>query len=221
MISAALKALSDVLSPPFRKVLWKSLGLTILLLVGLWVVIEVVVDSLTLLPWAWANTIITVVAGLGLIALAILLIAPVTALFAGLFLDGVAEMVERKHYPNDPVGRELPLSKAIITALQFGLLVLAINLLLLPTLFLGIGVLAALLANAYLLGREFFEMIAMRHMPVEEARLLRRENSHRVLAAGFIPALLALVPLANLIVPLFATAYMVHIYKQIRKRGSL
>ena len=220
MISAALKALSDVLSPPFRAVLWKSLGLTVLLLVILWIVIEVVVDSLALAPWAWANTMITVITGLGLIALAVILIAPVTALFAGLFLDGIAELVERKHYPNDPVGRELSTGRAIITAIQFGLLVLVINLLLLPTFLLGIGVAAALLANAYLLGREFFEMIAMRHMPVEEARLLRRENSHRVLAAGFIPALLAIIPIVNLVVPLFSTAYMVHIYKRIVRRQA-
>lgn len=221
MIGAALKALSDVLSPPFRAVLWKSLGLTLVLLASLWIIIEIIVDSLALAPWAWANTVITVVTGLGLIALAILLIAPVTALFAGLFLDRVAEMVERKHYPGDPVGRELPLRKAIPIAIQFGLLVLAVNILLLPTLLLGIGVIAALLANAYLIGREFFEMAAMRHMPAEDARMLRRENAHRVLAAGFIPAALALIPLANLVVPLFATSYMVHIYKRISKRASL
>jgi CysZ protein len=219
MISAALKALSDVLSPPFRSVLWKSLGLTLLLLVAAWVALELVVDSLTLLPWAWANTVITIVAGLGLVAAAILLIAPVTAIFAGFFLDGVALQVERKHYPHDPEGRELPMGRAIVIAIRFGLLVLAVNIMLLPTLFLGIGLIAALLANAYLLGREYFEMIAMRHMPVAEARELRRENAHRVLAAGFIPALLALIPLANLLVPLFSTAYMVHIYKKIAGRA--
>lgn len=218
MISAALKALSDVLSPPFRTVLWKSLGLTLLLLAGVWIALELVVDSLTLLPWAWANTVITVVAGLGLVALAILMIAPVTAIFAGFFLDGVALLVERKHYPHDPQGQELPLRRAVLIAVQFGLLVLLINILLLPTLLLGIGLFAALLANAYLLGREFFEMIAMRHMAVEEARELRRANAHRVLAAGFIPAGLALIPIVNLIVPLFSTAYMVHIYKQIAAR---
>src|SRR5690606_20496526 len=125
--------------------------------------------------------------------------------------DGVALQVERKHYPHDPEGRELPMGRAIVIAIRFGLLVLAVNIMLLPTLFLGIGLIAALLANAYLLGREYFEMIAMRHMPVAEARELRRENAHRVLAAGFIPALLALIPLANLLVPLFSTAYMVHI----------
>ena len=66
------------------------------------------------------------------------------------------------------------------------------------------------LANAYLLGREYFEMIAMRHMTPEEARRLRKENAPRVLAAGFIPALVALVPLVNVVVPIFSTIYFVH-----------
>jgi len=219
MISAALKALSDVLSPPFRAVLWKSLGLTVLLLAGLWIVLEVVISGLALAPWEWANTLITVAAGLGLFALAVLMISPVTAIFAGLFLDGIAAMVEVKHYPMDRTGQDLPFRQALFTGIQFGLLVLAINILLLPVIFLGVGIFAIILANAYLLGREYFEMIAMRHMPPPEAKQLRLENSPRVLAAGFVPALLALVPIVNLLVPLFATAYMVHIYKQISARS--
>lgn len=219
MINAALKAVSDVFSPPFRSVLWKSLGLTIALFIALWIGVEVVISSITLVPWPWLGTVITVVTGLGLFALAIVLIAPVTAIFAGLFLDQIAEVVERQHYPQDPPGRELPMTTAVATGIRFGLLVLAVNLLVLPTFLLGIGVLAMLMANAYLLGREFFEMIAMRHMPVAEAKRLRKELSPRVFAAGLIPAVFALVPLANLLMPLFATAYMVHIYKQISVGG--
>ena len=88
-------------------------------------------------------------------------------------------------------------------------------LLLLPTLFLGIGAVMMVIGNAYLLGREYFSMIAMRHMPVAEARDLRKRNAGRVLAAGLIPALLAVVPVINLFVPLFATSYFVHIYKKV------
>ncbi len=220
MIPAALKALSQMFSPPFRAVLWKSLGLTLALFVALWVVVQLIVSGLTLTPWPWVDTAIDVLTGLGLIVLMVVLIAPVAAMFAGLFLDEIAERVERVHYPSDPPGRDLPMWPAIAIGLQFAAVVLAVNLLVLPTFLFGIGVIAMLLANAYLLGREFFEMAAMRHMRVREAKRLRKDNAARVFAAGLIPAALALLPLANLLLPLFATAYMVHIYKRVAKADA-
>ena len=60
----------------------------------------------------------------------------------------------------------------------------------------------------------------MRHMPVEEARQLRQENSPQIFAAGFVPALLALVPIVNLVVPLFSTTYFIHIFKQLRRSSA-
>jgi CysZ protein len=58
-------------------------------------------------------------------------------------------------------------------------------------------------------------MVAMRHMPTDEARRLRKENAPRVFAAGVIPALLAVIPFVNIITPLFSTVYFVHIYKRV------
>lgn len=220
MIKAAFTALADVLSPDFRSVLFKAVGLALALLIAVIAGAVVLLDILKLAPWGWGNAVIEVVAGLGLTVLAFFMIPPVTAVFAGLYLDRIAGLVERKHYPQDAAGRELPMLKALLFGLQFGLLVLIVNLAVLPTLLFGIGAIALLIANAYLLSREYFEMAAMRHMPVEDAKLLRRENATQIFAAGFIPAVLALVPLANLTVPLFSTSYFVHIFKSL-KRSSV
>ncbi|MGE3874560.1 MAG: sulfate transporter family protein [Parvibaculaceae bacterium] len=220
MIKAAFAALADMLSPDFRSVLFKAIALAVLLLVAVIAGVVILLDMLKLAPWGWGNDIIEVAAGLGLAVLAFFMIAPVTALFAGLYLDHIARLVERKHYPQDPPGRELPMLKAVRLGVQFGLLVLIVNLAVLPMLFFGIGAIALLIANAYLLSREYFEMAAMRHMPVEEAKLLRRENAPQVFAAGFIPAVLALVPLVNLTVPLFSTSYFVHIFKRVKRSSA-
>ena len=220
MIKAAFTALADVLSPDFRSVLFKAVGLALALLIAVIAGAVVLLDILKLAPWGWGNAVIEVVAGLGLTVLAFFMIPPVTAVFAGLYLDRIAGLVERKHYPQDAAGRELPMLKALLFGLQFGLLVLIVNLAVLPTLLFGIGAIALLIANAYLLSREYFEMAAMRHMPVEDAKLLRRENATQIFAAGFIPAVLALVPLVNLTVPLFSTSYFVHIFKSL-KRSSV
>ena len=141
--------------------------------------------------------------------------APVTAIFAGLFLDTAADIVEIKHYPDQPKGNPPSAWSSALMGLQFGLLVLAVNILVLPTVFFGIGVAIMLTANAYLLGREYFTMVAMRHMPASHAARLRKANSGRVWAAGLIPAGLALVPFLNILVPLFSTSYFVHIFKRI------
>lgn len=219
MLSAALKALEDVLSPNFRGVLWKSLGLTVVLFVVIMFALQVVLQMLTLVPWPWLETVIEAATALGVLVVMFFLIAPVTAIFAGLFLDEIADLIERRDYPMDRPGKPLTFTKAFFIALQFGSLVLLVNLILLPTLFFGIGVVLMTLANAYFLGREYFGAVAMRHMSVRQANELRRENAGRVFAAGLIPAGLAVVPVVNIIVPLFATSYFVHIFKKVSSQS--
>lgn len=216
MFTAAFKALGDLFSPEFRSVLLKALGLTIALFIAVLVIVEVLLITLTSFSWAWADWALGLGTGLALLVAFFFLMSPVTAAFAGLFLDGIAEKVERRHYPGDPPGTPLPTSKAILTAIQFFIVVLVVNLAVLPTVLFGIGAVALVAANAYLLSREYFEMVAMRHLPIEDARILRRENGPAVFFAGLLPAVLSLVPFVNLAVPLYATSYFTHLFKQVR-----
>jgi CysZ protein len=140
MIKAAFTALADLVSPDFRSVLIKAIGLAVLLLIAVIAAAVVLIDMLRLAPWGWGNDIIEVAAGLGLAVLAFFMIPPVTALFAGLYLDHIARLVERKHYPQDPPGCELPALKAGLLGLRFGLLVLIVNLAVLPMLFFGVHI---------------------------------------------------------------------------------
>ena len=215
MLAAAFQAFEDVFSQEFRRVLWKSIGLTIALFIAILISLEVALSMLTAVPWPWLETVLAVATGLGVFASLFFLIAPVTAVFAGLFLDEIADVVEKRHYPADPPGKPLSTGKAVFIAIQFGALVLIVNLLLLPTLFFGIGAILMTVANAYFLGREYFSMIAMRHMPVREANRLRKASMGKIFAAGFIPAGLSMVPVLNILVPLFSTSYFVHIFKRI------
>ncbi|HLF21926.1 MAG TPA: EI24 domain-containing protein [Aestuariivirga sp.] len=220
MISAFFKALGDLLSAEFRSVLLKAIGLTLALFIALLVAVEIILSMLTLVPWPWAETILAVGTGLALAVAFFFLMAPVTAIFAGLFLDDIAQRVEARHYPQDVRGTPLTMARSLVIALRFAAVVLAVNLAILPLVFTGIGAAVLIAANAYLIGREYFEMVAMRHMPVEEARFLRKAYTPRIFAAGIIPALLSLVPLLNLAVPLFATSYFVHIFKQVRASSA-
>ncbi|MGH6925105.1 MAG: EI24 domain-containing protein, partial [Propylenella sp.] len=119
MLDAALLALRDILSPPFRAVLWKSLALTLGLLAALWLALEWLIAGWVTIPWPWLDTAFSILTGVGLVIGLGFLVAPVTALFAGLFLDTIAELVERTHYPADAAGRPLPFGRAITTAMRF------------------------------------------------------------------------------------------------------
>ncbi len=99
MIDAAILALRDILSPPFRGVLMKALALTVVLLAALWLLVEWLVAHYVVTPWPWLDAALAIMTGVGLIVGLGFLVAPVAALFAGLFLDDIAAIVERTHYP--------------------------------------------------------------------------------------------------------------------------
>jgi CysZ protein len=220
MIKAAYRALGDLTSPDFRSILWKAIGLTLLMFVAVFLAVQAAFWFLTLIPYPWAETLAAVGAGLALLVLFFFLMAPVTAMFAGLYLDDVAAKVEARHYPNQPLGKALTTFKAMRMSVQFGLLVLLVNILALPFVFTGFGAIVLVVINAYLLSREYFEMAAMRFMEPQDAKDFRKENGAAVFVAGFLPAVMSLIPILNLTVPLFSTSYFVHLFKQ-TKRSSL
>ena len=216
MLEAAALALRDILSPPFRTVLWKSLALTIGLLVVLWIVLEGLLAFVVALPYGWLDTAFSILTGIGLVVGLGFLVAPVTAAFAGLFLDDIAEVVERTHYPAEPIGRAVPLGRSLVLSLKFLGAVLAVNAVALPLVFLvGFGFVVFMVANAYLLSREYFQLAALRFHGEDVAKRLRARHSAKIFAAGLLIAGFLAVPILNLVGPLFATAFMVHLRRRI------
>jgi CysZ protein len=126
--------------------------------------------------------------------------------------------VERTHYPADPVGTALPLTRAVVEGTKTALLTILVYLLALPfLLFAGFGAVIFFFAAAYLLGREYFELVAMRHMPVREAKALRKKRSAMAFIAGLFIAAFVSIPIVNLATPLFGMAFMVHVYKRVTR----
>lgn len=217
MIQAALQAFRDIWTRPFRSVFWKSFGLAVLLLILLWVGVNGVLSAFLVLPYPWLETILAIVAGFGTVVALIFLVAPVSSLVAGLFLDDIAEVVESTHYPVDPPGRALPFMTGIGVSLRFTLLVVLVNLVVLVLLLLpGINLIAFLVANGYLLGREYFDLAALRYLPQEGVAELRAAKSGTVFVSGLVIAGFLAIPLLNLLTPLFATSFMVHLVKRMR-----
>ena len=221
MLTAAGQAFRGLFTPPFRAVLFKSVGFTIALLVLLIAALVWAFGYFVTLP-GWAETTIQWLGGGALVIGSIFLVPPASSLVAGLYLDAIAGAVERQHFPQDPPGRELPVAKSIGLALRFFFVVAAVNILALFLLLVpGVNLVAFYIGNGYLLGREYFEMAAMRHIPTAEARALRKANRGTVFLGGLIIAGLASVPILNFLTPLFATGFMVRMYKGLAARARI
>jgi CysZ protein len=223
LAGAISKTLSQLFSPPFRGVLWKSIGLTIALFIGFWIALQAASATFLaplLAEYSWAATALAWLLGAGLILGMGFLIAPVTSVFAGVFLDDIADEVEGRFYPDDPKGIPLRLSQSVgITARFFGLVLAANIIALILVLFLGLGVLVFFLLNGYLLGREYFQFAALRHCAIAEADQLQNRHGLEIFLAGLAIAVVLAIPVVNFLTPLFAGALMMHVYKGIQGKS--
>jgi CysZ protein len=231
MLDAAVKALSQMLSPPFRVILVKSAGLALIVIVLIGVGLHRVLVWLAGAGEAWAEGVLggnahttlvvlawvlSIAAGLGIVVGSIMLMPAVTALVGSFFVDDIALEVERTYYPNEPPGTPLPITRAAIEGVKIALLAVLVYLVALPfLLFAGAGIVIFFVATAYLLGRQYFELAAMRFHPVAEAKALRRANQSAAFTAGLFIAAFVSIPIVNLATPLFAMAMMVHVHKSV------
>ena len=216
MLQDSLDSLGDIASPPFRKVAAKSLALTTAVLVLAWFGFDRLLLSLVDVQPHWLAVIISLLVGLGLLLGLAFLAAPVSSLVAGFFLDEISAHVEREIDPLGAPGRTAPVGDAALAALRFAGLSLLVNIVALILLFFpGVGLVAWLGANGYLLGREYFELAAMRFRTAAEARAMRRERAWPVFSYGVLIAIFVAIPVVNLLTPLFATTLMVRLHKRL------
>ena len=134
----------------------------------------------------------------------------VTAM-AGSFLEPLADRLERRHYPSAPLPRQVPLREQIHSSLRVLLRGLGWNLVALPCYFIPVvNVIVYAGLNSFLLSREYFQVVAVRHVSLAEAKALYQANRGSLLRGGLVLAVLFVVPVVNLCAPLLATAWMVH-----------
>jgi CysZ protein len=231
MLDAAVKALSQILSPRMRSILWRSIGLALVLIVVLSIALQRLLSWLATSGEGWAEAmlgpgfqtplnilawVLSIAAGLGVVFGAVMLMPAITSLVASVFVDEVADEVEREHYPAERPGTALPLGLAMTEGVKTALLTILVYLIALPFVFIaGAGFLAFFIATAWLLGREYFELAAMRFRSPAEAKAMRKENAATVFTAGLVIAAFVSIPVVNLATPLFGMAFMVHMHKRL------
>ena len=147
---------------------------------------------------------------------AVFLMPAITSLVASVFVDDVADHVERAHYPAERPGTALPVGLAMTEGVKTAALTILVYLIALPFVFVaGAGFIAFFIATAWLLGREYFQLAAMRFRSPAEAKAMRKQNAAVVFTAGLIIAAFVSIPIVNLATPLFGMAFMVHMHKRL------
>lgn len=230
ILQAWILALRELADPRFRRVMWLGLALALALLFAMYALLLMVVDLFTQNPISLP--LVGELRGLGallspasllfMLMLSVFLMAPVASAFTGLFLDDVADQVERRHHPHLPPPRRTgPLESLIDSARYFGLLV-ALNLLGLVFFAFsgGIGMVAFWAINAALLAREYMTMIANRRLPPEWVARLRQEWRLRLWLAGMVMAVPLSIPGLNLVMPVLGAAAFTHLFHAIVAREA-
>src|ERR1700755_3698450 len=172
MLDAAVKALTQILSPPMRSILWRSIGMALVLITALAVGLQRLLSWFAVNGEAWLEAllgpgfhtsinvlswIISIAAGLGVVLGGIFLMPAVTSLVASVFVDDVAEHVEREHYPAECPGTALPVGLAMTEGVKTAALTILVYLIALPFVFVaGGGVFSVFLSPTPLLGVRYF-----------------------------------------------------------------
>ncbi|MGQ3487084.1 EI24 domain-containing protein [Roseovarius pacificus] len=230
IFTSFFKALSQIGDPRFRKVLWRGIGLTLLLLAGItallvWGVGWMVGDTVTLPLLGevqWVDNVISWAFVALMFVMSVFLMVPVASAFVSMFLDEVAEAVEDRHYPGLPKVSGVPLRDGIIDGLSaMGVLVVANILALLLTLVLPIAGLPVFYAvNGFLLGREYFTVAAMRRLGRAGATQMRKKHGLTIWMAGVLMAVPLTVPILNLVVPILGAATFTHLFHRLQARAA-
>lgn len=225
MISALAKAFAQLPHPAFRRVLVIGIAAALVTFIALnaalwWLLIE-----LQLFQTGWIDAMIDVLGGVAVFVLSLIFFPAIVTIVVGVLLDDIVRAVEARHYPTLPPARERPWIEDLATTLRFAAVTLLLNLLAIPVylvlLFTGFGILVFYVLNGYLLGREYFELVALRRLDRGQATALRRANRLRLWLAGAGITFLLSLPVINLVAPMLATAFMVHLFEALRQRQPL
>jgi len=229
IFTAFFRALGQLGDRRFRRVVFLGFLLALALLFGtyalflqlIWWLSPDQINLPVIGPITGMHTLLGWTSVLLMIGLSVFLMVPVASAFTGIFLEDVADAVEDRHYPQLPPATPLSLAEGLRQSVNFLGVVIAANLgALLVYPFLGPGIPLLFWAmNGFLLGREYFSLVALRRLPPVEVKAMRRRNRWTLWAAGALMAAPLTVPILNLLVPVLGVATFTHLYHQLASAG--
>jgi CysZ protein len=220
MINALIRGFRQLTDPAIQRLLLRCVLLTLATLVALIAGVAALLFGLDLTGLTWLDPILATAGSALVLVLAWLLFPIVVALTLGLFAEDVVAVVERRHYPDLPEARGMGFATQLYASARFVLVALLLNLVALPFYLVpGANLPIYLALNGYLLGREYFELVAGQRLPLRELGRLRRQRRARLWLAGVVIAAMLMVPVFNLVAPVVAIAFMVHLVAPLQRHG--
>ena len=221
MIRAFELAVAQLADPKLRGVIWASLGLSLVLQVGLAALAWWGLRALAHFDSRWINEGIVWLGGAGVVVLALILFPASFGIVISVFLEKIADIVESEHYPQLGPARGIPIWTGIWTGVAFLLAVVLINLLMLPfyivAIFVaGLGAVLFYAINGWLAARMYHEQVALRRLRPAEVKAWRRANWGVLWLTGIVIVFLGTIPVLNLIVPVLGVAAMVHVAQTLK-----
>ena len=226
------RALGQLGDGRFIRVVFLGAVLAVALLTGvyaalLWVLETFIPGTVTIPfvgPVGGIDTLLSWGSVLLMLVLSVFLMVPVASAFSGLFLEDVAQAVEDRHYPDLPPVPRARLGDTLIDTANFTGLLIVVNVLaLILYLFAGPFIPVVFWAiNGFMLGREYFTLVATRRLGRAGAKALRKQYAGRIWLAGTLMAAPLSIPLINLVIPVLGVATFTHIFPALTlKRRSL
>ena len=218
MFIALAKSFAQLSDPRFQRVMWRALFWSVLLFAFLVAAAWSGIAQITFFEEGWLDDIVKLLSGAGSVILAFILFPGLISTVIGMFLDEVAEAVEARHYNDLPGARPTKIGEQIASGVRLLAWTLVLNIAALPVyLFVpGINLFVYYGLNGYLLGREYFELVALRRMDLVAARRLRRRHRVYVTMAGAAIVAILSIPVVGWFMAVVATAFMVHVVEALR-----
>jgi CysZ protein len=218
------RALAQIGDQRFRRVVFLGVLLALALLVAVYALLLIVIqwfdpgsaELFMIGPVEGLGTLLSIGSFFLILGLSIVLMVPTAAAFSGIFVEDVADAVEDEFYPGLPPAPPRSFGTGLIEVVNFTGVFIAVNFVLLVALFLGpLYIPIYWAANGWLLGREYFNIVALRRLPPDEVKALRRQHGIQVWIAGTLMAAPLSIPLLNLVIPVLGVATFTHLFHRL------
>ena len=221
MIAALFKALGQLPDPTFRRVVLQALVYSVVLFTVLVIGVSYGISQVEFIGIGWLDRLVDMLGGAAAFVIGLVLFPGTVALVIGFCLEDIARAVEARHYPDLPPPRSQPLHEALVDALRLAGITILVNLLVLPLYLIpGVNIFVFYGLNGYLLGREYFELVAVRRMRMASVRKMRRTNGGRLILGGVVITFLLSLPVINCLMPVVAAAFMVHLFEGLKSKAG-
>jgi len=220
MINLFLISFSQLPDPTFRRVIIKAILLSVCVFVFLAIIVWFVLSETNFFTFWLFEAFADIFGGITAIVIAWLLFPTLASFFITLFLEDIVEAVESRYYHDTLLEKINNPSAMFIISLRFTAIALLLNILAIPYYFFTIwfppmGIFVFYCLNGYLLGREYFELVALRHIKMEDIPSIRQAHRLKLFLFGSVTTFLFTIPIINFLAPILGVTGMTHFFRKL------